>query len=373
MFKRIKECFDNTAVNTGRQRELDIAKGFAIILMSFSHGIEILGWFFDPQRTDGFFWDGFDMLIKGVAPVFILCMGISLCYSRNQSASALFRRALRMAGIVVLLELFRTVIPCLVEWLIFRDWESIDYIDQVFCVDILQFTTMAMLAIALLKKLKVGPVAMLAIASACSVVGQLLQGVSTGSVAGDFAAGFLWHTTDIAYFPFLSWFIVPVIGYVFGQVWLRLADKATFFQWVTPISLGITALYYASMLIVGKWYYFSGEDYCGIGLADVLFMFVIFFAVLGGCYYLNRWIPCIARALASMGGRVNSVYCIHWVIYAFLYVALACVLDEERYLPLWTVVPTAVLVLAAADLLSRLYKKSRKKGAAQSPVEAPKA
>ena len=62
MFKRIKGCFDNTAVNTGRQRELDIAKGFAIILMSFSHGIEILGWFFDPQRTDGFFWDGFDML-----------------------------------------------------------------------------------------------------------------------------------------------------------------------------------------------------------------------------------------------------------------------------------------------------------------------
>ena len=361
MFKQIKSCFAQTPVNTGRQRELDIAKGWVIILMAFSHGLEILGWFFDPQIQDGFFWHGFDMLIKGTAPVFIFCMGISLCYSRKQSAGELFRRGIRTAGIVVLLEFFRTVVPCFVEWLIFRDLESIGYINQVFCVDILQFATMAILAIALMKKLRLNSVAMLTVAVICSVIGQLLQGVTTGSVPGDYAAGFLWNTHYAAYFPFLNWLIVPVIGYVFGQFWLRLQDKKTFFKWVTPISFGISILYYASMALVGEWYYFSGGNYCGIGILDVLFMFVIFFAILGACYYTNQWTHSVSNVFVSMGARVNSVYCIHWVIYAFLYVILVCVLGEDQYLPLWTVVPAAVLVLIAADFLSRLYKKYLKK------------
>ena len=164
MFKQINSCIDREPINTGRQRELDIAKGFIIILMSISHAIEILGWFFAPESADGFFWADFDMLIKGTAPIFIFCMGISLCYSRRQSASDIFRRALGMAGLVVLLELFRTLLPCFLEWLIFREIDSIEYAFQFLCVDILQFATMALLAIALFKKLKLSSYAMLAIA-----------------------------------------------------------------------------------------------------------------------------------------------------------------------------------------------------------------
>ena len=356
MFKQLSGCIDREPVNKARQRELDIAKGFIIILMSLSHAIEILGWFFAPEGADGFFWYGFDMLIKGTAPVFIFCMGISLCYSRKQSASDIFRRALNMAGLVVLLETFRTLIPCFLEWLIFRDLDSIEYAYQFLCVDILQFATMALLAIALLKKLKLRPVVMLAVAVVCSVVGQILNGLSTGSMIGDFAVGYIWHSHDTAYFPFLNWFIVLLMGYSLGYMWLRLKDKDRFFKLVTPISLVIGVAYYASMVLIGKWYYFSGEDYCGIGILDVIFMIAIFFATVGISYYCGKRMPRVSRIFESMGNRVTSIYCIHWTIYAFLYLALVCLMGEN-YLPIWTVPPIGIAVVIIADLISRFYKK----------------
>ena len=360
MIKKITNCFDKDTVNTERQRELDVAKGFIIIFMTLSHAIEILGWFFAPQSSDGFFWHGFDMIIKGSAPVFMVCMGISLCYSKKQSAKDTFRRAMNTAGIVVLLEIARTVIPCFIEWLIFRDPEAMVYANEIVCVDILQFATMIFLAFALLKKINLGLIPTFAVAIVCSVAGQLLQGVSVGSVIGDRIVGFLWNSNPTSFFPFLNWFIVPVIGYALGKLWLHLKDKDTFFRIVTPISLIITVAYYASMVLVGEWYYFSGGDYCGIGIIDVAFMFVIFFLVVGGCYYMGKISSRTSSFFESMGTRITSIFCIHWTIYCFLYLLLVCVMGDN-YLPLWTVPPVAAAVFVSSDILSRFYKKHIKK------------
>jgi uncharacterized membrane protein len=351
----IGNCFDKQPVNMGRQRELDIAKGIIIILMVFSHAIEIVGWFFEPHAADGFFWYGFDRLIKGSAPVYMICMGINLCYSKRQAVKDLVRRAMNMLGMVVLLEFSRAFLPCLIEWLIFRDPASMNYANEIVCVDILQFATLTFLAFALFKWLRLGFVPMLAISAVCSIAGQLLQGVSTGSVVLDRIAGFFWNSNPTSFFPFLNWFIVPVIGYGLGKLWMRLKDKDAFFKLVTPISIVITAAYYFSMLLVGRWYYFSGEDYCGIGILDVVFMTVIFFVVVGGAYYLSKRQCIVTRYFDSIGQRLTSVYCIHWTIYCFLYLALLCVL-RGRYMPLWSVPFVAAAVLVVSDLCSRFYK-----------------
>jgi uncharacterized membrane protein len=356
MFKKIINCFDKAPVNLGRQRELDVAKGIFIIFMSFSHCIEILGWFFDPNSSVGASWHDFDMVIKSLVLVVISCMGISLCYSSRESAGSLFRRALGMLGVVILLEFSRTIIPCFIEWLIFRDFESIRYAYQFLSVDILQFVTLAFSVIALFKKLKLKQTTMLLISAFLSVIGQLLQGVSTGSFIGDIAVGYLWHSHDAAYFPLLNWLFALVIGYVFGHAYLHLRDKDTFYKIVTPISLFISVLYFVSMVLVGKWYYFSGECYCGIGLLDVIFMYAVFFAIAGTSYFVSRGLPRISHHLESMGIRISSIYCIHWVTYAFLYLILTCVMGNS-FVPTWAVIPTAILVLIVADSVSLFYKK----------------
>lgn len=360
--ERIRNCFANAPVNTARQKELDIAKGIAIVFMVFSHAYEILAWFFDPEVSQSISGGIFDMLLGGAfaAPVFMFCMGISFQYSRKTTAADMLMRGVRMLGIAFLLEVFRTAIPGTLEWLIFREPGCLEgYAYLFFCVDILQFVALAMLMMALFIKLKLKAWMMVAVAAAFSVAGQLLQLVSTGSYIGDMAAGFIWHSYEESYFPLLNWLIFPVCGYAFGAFWQRLKDKDAFFRIVTPVCWGITALYFLSMAVVGEWYFLSGGDFYGIGLPDAVFAMAVALAVIGFGYYLNKWAGGFAAWLASMGERVNSVYCIHWTIYGFMYLAILCA--AEDYLPQWSVMPAAILVIIASDMISRIYRKLRKR------------
>ena len=359
MIKKIKNCFVKEPVNLGRQRELDVAKGIAIVFMVFCHSFEILSGLFDPEISTDLAYGILDVVLGGsfAAPVFMFCMGISFCYSRKNSAGDMVRRALSVAGVALLLEIARTAIPGLLEWLIFKDPECIEYVYIFFGVDILQFAALAMLTIALFRKMNLKPYVMVIIAVLCSVAGQLLQWVSTGSAVGNLFTGFIWHSHEYSYFPILSWLIFPVCGYAFGGVWQRLQDKETFFRWVTPISWVISIAYFIPMAFIGE-YYLSGGDYYGMGIGDAVFAFVICFAMIGLGYYLAKWGGFVADWLGSMGNRVTSVYCIHWTLYCFLYLILICVL--ENYLPQWVLIPASILVLVASDLLSRLYLRIKR-------------
>jgi uncharacterized membrane protein len=356
MIKRIKACFAKEPVNLGRQRELDIAKGLAIIFMVFCHSFEILSGFFDPKISTDLAYLILDVILGGsfAAPAFMFCMGISFCYSRKNSAKDMLRRALSVAVVALLLEIFRTAIPGLLEWLIFRDPECIEYVYVFFEADILQFAALSMLVIALFKKLNLKPYVMVIIAVFCSVVGQLLQWVSTGSAVLDLFTGFIWHSHDYSFFPLLNWLIFPVCGYAFGGAWQRLQNKEAFFLRVTPISFGIAIAYFIPMAFIGE-YYLSGGDYYGMGIGDAVFAFVICFAMIGLGYYLAKWGGRISDWLGSLGARVTSVYCIHWTIYCFLGLLLSCVLGD--YISQWIIIPVSVVVLVASDLLSRLYVK----------------
>ena len=266
----------------------------------------------------------------------------------------MFRRALSVAGVALLLEIARTAIPGFLEWLIFRDPECIEYVYLFFEADILQFAALAILVIALFKKLNLKPYVMVIIAALCSVAGQLLQWVSTGSTIGDIITGFIWRSNDYSYFPLFSWLIFPVCGYVFGGIWQRLQNKETFFRLVTPVSWVISIVYFASMAFWGK-YYLSGGDYYGLGILDAVFAFIVCFAMMGLGYYLAKCGGRISNWLRSLGNRVTSVYCIHYTLYAFLYLFLICVLED--YISQWVLIPVSVVVLVASDLLSRLYVK----------------
>ena len=356
MIKKIKSCFANEPVNLGRQSELDVAKGIAIIFMVLCHSFEMLSGLFDPEVSTDIAYFILDVVLGGSfdAPVFIFCMGICFCYSRKNSAADMLRRALSIAGVALLLEIFRTAIPGFLEWLMFGDPECAEYVIQFFCADILQFAALAMITIALFKKMNLKPYVMVIIAVICSVAGQLLQWVSTGSTVGDIIAGFIWHSGDYSYFPLLNWLIFPVCGYAFGSFWQRLEDKESFFRLVTPISWIITVAYFAPMAFIGE-YYLSGGDYYGLGILDAVFAFIVCFAMIGLGYYLVKCGGCISDWLRSLGNRVTSVYCIHWTLYCFLYLFLICILED--YISQWVLIPASVVVLVASDLLSRLYVK----------------
>ena len=97
-------------------------------------------------------------------------------------------------------------------------------------------------------------------------------------------------------------------------------------------------------------------------------MFTFFLALAGLSYFLSKLMPRGTRWLESAGIRMTSIYCIHWVIYAFLYLILTCVVGDN-YVSAWAVAPTAVLVVAVADPMSYLYKKLKSKAALRKNAE----
>lgn len=357
MLKTVRNCFSDTKVNLLRQSEVDIAKGLAIIFMVLCHVFETLVWFFNPESSIAISEGIYDNILGGSlsAPVFMFFMGLGLCYSKKNNAADILRRALRLTGVVVLLELFRTAIPGLIEWLLFRDPECIEYLYLLFCSDILQFAVLSLCLIALFKKFRISSKAVLIVAVVFSIVGQALQGVSTNSHIGDIFSGFIWHSYENAFFPLLNWFIFPAAGMVFGEYWLRIKDKETFFKIFTPICWCISVLYFASMIFVDRWYFLSSEYYYGLGTLDALFALVICIAMLGLGYYFNKWLGRVAKWVASMGVRVNSIYCIHWTLLSFMYLVLITTL--ESFVPQWSIIPISAVIIAVSDLLSRFYKK----------------
>ena len=88
LISKIKSCFTKEPINLGRQKELDIAKGIAIIFMVLCHGFEIMSWFFDPEISTDVAYFILDVVLGGsfAAPVFMFCMGISFAYSRKRGS-----------------------------------------------------------------------------------------------------------------------------------------------------------------------------------------------------------------------------------------------------------------------------------------------
>ena len=117
MFSQIKSCFAKDTINLGRQKELDIAKGIAVIFMVLCHGLEIMSWFFDPEISYEISYFILDVVLGGsfAAPVFMFCMGLSFAYSRKSDAGDMFRRAVKTAGISAYSFDFSTIILMLCE------------------------------------------------------------------------------------------------------------------------------------------------------------------------------------------------------------------------------------------------------------------
>lgn len=287
-------------------------------------------------------------------------MVISLCYSRKSTPKALTKRSLNLLGIIILLELFRTLIPGLIEWFITKDPETIEYLYDSLCVDILNFAMLSLLVIALFKKLKLKPIVMFIIACVFSIAGQLLQNVSAGVYFLDVICGYIWLTYDLSFFPLLNFFIFLVSGYIFGQAWIKIKDKETFFKITTPICLGITLIYYISMAVVKEWYYFSNGYFYGIGFIDSIFTLIIYLGMIGLGYYLHRLFKDKINFLASMGSRVTSFYCIQWVIISILFLVCLIIIGDS-YLPQWSIIPVSIITIILSYIISLKYKEIKLK------------
>ncbi len=327
MINRLRSCFSAEKVNTGRQGELDIVKGLAIIFMIWCHVYRELG-----ADTTSFGGMMVDSILGGpfAAPMFMISMGVGICYSRKNTPEQFFKRG----GLLLLLgyglNVARFVIPQIVVSLILGSQVFTEELLSDFMqVDILQFAGCAFILIGLAKKFKFPGYILPTLAIFMSVAGVLLKDKGTGVLLADLILSLFWKTQSSAYFTLFHWFIFPVAGMFLGELLLRCKDKKKMYKCLIPICLPIGLAAEGVALLFGISLLDTFTEYFYMTLIDAVFLICLFICWSGLHYLLHEKFSNVSILLMQRMSRdINSIFCIHWVILGILCAVKTLTLPE---------------------------------------------
>ena len=348
--------FTTEETNCKRQTELDIAKGFSIIFMIWVHTMEIFsnGEGIANGIVENIFGSPF------AAPVFMVCMGIGLRYSKKQSASNLAKRGIDLLIIGLLVNVFRYVLPLLIRYALTGEDFYLNTYNFLFGVDVLEFAGLAFLFFALAKKCSISDGWLVIIAVASSIVGEILKFKTTGNVYLDQWLGYIWGNYDCqTFFPFLNWLIFPVFGFVFGKYLRHCANKKSFYL-KASIPCGIMGLLYVILgYAMGFGMYGENGYYYFLGPIDAFFVVLLVIGIFGFDYTLIKFAETAPfKALSDMSNNINTVYCIQWILIGGIGITFEDLFPENglTFVPMTAL---ACLIVILSGTIGHWYQKHK--------------
>lgn len=374
VMKFMDRIFSANTVNSGRQRELDLAKAICVFSLAFIHCvIECTP---EPLLAGGIPYL-FDTVIGGPlsAPLFMFAMGVGMAYTSRDTPGEYARRGIRIGVTGYLLNICRFLIPFLMGYGITGNREKyiVPLAYRVLGNDILQFASLAMLLMALLIRLRVSDRGMFLLCLGLSLAGTLLGGTDMGSPAANIFMGYFIGTEDgagmvVSDFPVTNWLLVPVSGYLFGKRLRHVKDKNRFYRLFSTVGALAAAVYFAVGIYRGWGMFGEGQNcYYHISMWDCLAGMAAAVGILGICHMAAGCLP--EKALSWTGEisrNVNAIYCIHWVLVTFstnlfLYILRGTqVLPVHRTLLLGACI--SVISIGAAHFVSRARRFLSGKG-----------
>lgn len=337
----------------GRILAFDLARGLAVVFMILVHVLRHWG---DPST-----WAtpiGTVLSTLGgppAAPVFMFLMGASIAFSRRTSFGSLARRGLWLIAAGYLLNIFRGTLPLIAgtaAGLVTPEGVApFTPLSLLVTVDILQLAGCSLILMAALRAVVVPGPAWLAIAVGIAFVAPFLHGLTTGLLVLDAPLGMLWATGDTVYYPVFPWAVFPLVGAVIGQLLAGTtgtAARAAVLRRVGAISLGAAILGAAFIVVTAT----PLEITTYWRLPPVL-VFAIGGFVMAWVWLCDVVTRRLGRrfglgAVHGWGGRVTSMYVIHWLI-----VSWGIAFVGFRAMELWPTLVGAVAVLIATIALSR--------------------
>ena len=364
-----ESLYGDSAINCGRQKEIELAKCAAILCLALIHCvIECTP---EEQLVSGIPYL-FDTVIGGPlsATVFMFAMGVGVAHKNSQSTRDGALRGLRIMLISYMLNICRFLIPYLIGYGITGDTGK--YIDpllyKVLCNDVLLFAGMALVLIALFRKMKLKDWQMAAIAFAASAAGTMLNGVDVNNALGNILLGYLIGTEDAAgmvmsYFPLLNWLVFPVSGYIFGKRLLRLKDKNLFYGILSAICVPVATIYYAVGIVYERGMFGEGQNcYYHLQFSDAVGAILSTLGVLGLCHFLIRHLPEWVSSLSQKISRnITSIYCIHWVLVVYITNLGLYIWRGTQVLPVWQTLLLGAAIEIAAIYIAAIWQRIRKR------------
>lgn len=339
--------------NRIRQAELDLSKFIALILMIACH----CGIYYFEEGTAAY--KVFD-IIGGefAAPVFMVCMGIGVVFSKHNKPELLINRGVKIFLCGYLLNLIRSTIPELIISFIDKSKLIFGLPASFYMVDILQFAGLALVVMGIFKKLKVEPFYQLMISVLFAGLGDILAEISTGHEWLDAVCDLFWGANQWSFFPLLNWLIYPTAGVFFGEILMHCNDKTALYKRLLPIgSFGVFLSYYLSFTDPN---YYSHNSYYFMGIKNVIYGLCYPMLLFSVCYFItykgkigeNRFILYSSKNL-------NTLYCTSW--FAIFWIMYFVIILNGIKMTYVTFALLLILVFAVSYGLCQLWLMIKKK------------
>jgi len=347
----------NTTERQVRLRSLDLARGMAVLFMVMVHVLIKYGNYAANNTPVG----KVIQVLGGppAAPVLMFLMGVSLSFSKRATLARSLKRGGKLFLLAYLLNCLRGTLPAFIglNLGVITPGDILPYTPRLLfgVVDILQLAGLALIILALIRRLMPWPLAWLILAAAVAVGSPPLWGRMSGWPPLDGLLTLLWGTGDFVAFPLFPWLSYPLSGMAFG-VWLASStDQDALFRRAAGFGLALLLL---GALIISTNPAFQFGDYyrAGPGAAAAMTGFVLMW--LAACHWLVKHIP--ANSLFNLfyewSARVTSFYCIHWIIIGWG-VGLVGYQNQEIRVLILLMIVVAVLTDQTTRLWMRLGRR----------------
>lgn len=309
---KLNNLFSKVKINTGRQYEVDLLRGFTLVILIICHVFLYLS--VDPNSGLYIFADIIGS--EPGAPVFMVLMGISVIFSRKQNALFFLKRGLILLIGGYLLNLVRSF-----PYWITGELDFFACVPGFFVVDIFQFAGLTFLLFALFKALKLPSWGVFIVSILFLIAGQILMAIPNAldfsSEASYFLNLFLPLENDWCCFNLLTWFIYPCFGLMLGELLIRCKNKKWFYIILFILgSLGVIALYLNIGLRFPNYtsYYF-GNNFYRMGVLNTLITLLFSCFALASWYFIGKILPkFIGKYLSFLSKNITLFYTISWLI-----------------------------------------------------------
>ena len=348
----------------GRVPEIELMKAVAIISMVLVHVFEMstgIRLRTRMQYIAGLTIEFFGGILS--AGVFMFAMGWGAAYSRRATPGTYLKRSFSLFVLGLIINLFEEYLPAVMV----PDTYGLlsEMMPAIFVTDIYFFSALMSLYFALMKKTesrKWMPMAISLVTLGICFYLNIRLGVesfTTGNEWADTFLGLFIRVNEYSYFPFISWFVFPVLGYWLAFCFQKVHMKtALLFAFVTgAVVLFFTEWFISSqnMMDATLFHVVEVEDGIYYGLHPLYALSgygIIALEFVLAHFALRLSNGRLSPILLTMSRNVSQIYVVQWLTIGLLSPVLA------RISSIWPNILIALVILFISYTGGKLLKKT---------------
>ena len=298
-------------VNMSHQSEFDYLKAFLLFLMINDH-------LYDSYSTGNYYVYKimeFVIFVLG-AGGFMLSMGVGMKYTRHHEPKDYIERAIILLTQGQLFYIVRDGLPNLIAYWASGNKMFISRAMLVFQTDILTFSGITFIFLALMKKINVSDINIFLISIILNIVALYLFNTfkpPSNYLLSQFLGNFIITDAE-SFFPFFNYFTFVAFGYWLGGILQRITNKDKFYNLFLIVCLPFETIYY----IFRKHYdfpgfpkYFTYLHYCVYPFPDSFASCICNVTALAIFYKIDKMLKGKTPGfITHCGKRLNEYYII---------------------------------------------------------------